>query len=621
MEVNIKQAIQVFFRNSSFEMIFFEAFANALDAGATDFSVNIELSNKEDIENLTLIIADNGVGFTDHRFSKFGKLFDVEEQSHKGLGRLVYLCYFQKVDVVSYYDDTKWRQFLFSEDFANKSEVIEVPKHSSGTTLRMSLFRGKRVAKWERLTARYILNSLREKFYFRLYQAKQAGNNITISVQSYIDKISRTRETFQVFDLPDLNRIVLDKKINILDTIELYYYIKKVESPYTNGRIVTAIGVDGRCQMEDIITTKNLPYDYEMMFLLVSESFRGRVDELRQNLRIDEVKLRRIKSIFREAIADVIRRELPFVEAKNRERKTSLETKYPHLCGYFNMTDVECLALPEVLKKAQDMYFSDQREILGAEHLTDEQFDKSITLSARSLAEYIIFRQNVVKRLKSLSNSDREKDLHNIIAPQRTEFKSDTIIGDIYRNNVWLMDDRFMSYCTVLSEAEMTRVIDVLTAGEVIDRDRDRPDITLFFSSDPTDVNTKVDVVVVELKRLGLKADQNVNVELQLEKRAIQLAKYYGNRIQRMWFYGIVDMDDQYKLHLKNNGYVPLFSKGSIYYKSKDVYTDLDSNTKVLQNSYLMDYNALVEDADSRNSTFLKIIQNRLLEDEKGHFA
>lgn len=92
-------------------MIFFETFANALDAGATDFSVNIELSNKEDIENLTLIIADNGVGFTDHRFSELGK--------------------------------------LFSEDFANKSEVIEVPKHTSGTTLRMSLFPGKRVVKWK----------------------------------------------------------------------------------------------------------------------------------------------------------------------------------------------------------------------------------------------------------------------------------------------------------------------------------------------------------------------------------------------------------------------------------------------------------------------------------------
>ena len=39
MEVNIKQALKVFFSKSSFEMIYFEAFANALDAGATDFYI------------------------------------------------------------------------------------------------------------------------------------------------------------------------------------------------------------------------------------------------------------------------------------------------------------------------------------------------------------------------------------------------------------------------------------------------------------------------------------------------------------------------------------------------------------------------------------------------------
>ncbi len=34
MEVNIKQALKMFFSKSSFEMIYFEAFANALDADA-----------------------------------------------------------------------------------------------------------------------------------------------------------------------------------------------------------------------------------------------------------------------------------------------------------------------------------------------------------------------------------------------------------------------------------------------------------------------------------------------------------------------------------------------------------------------------------------------------------
>ena len=77
MEVNIKQALKVFFSKSSFEMIYFEAFANALDAGATDFYIDIKQG--KELKELSLVLTDNGIGFTDERFRKFGKLFDVEE--------------------------------------------------------------------------------------------------------------------------------------------------------------------------------------------------------------------------------------------------------------------------------------------------------------------------------------------------------------------------------------------------------------------------------------------------------------------------------------------------------------------------------------------------------------
>ena len=77
MEVNVKQALKMLFSKSSFEMIYFEAFANALDAGASEFCINISLSDTK-IQNLVLTISDNGVGFDDARFKKFGRLFDVE---------------------------------------------------------------------------------------------------------------------------------------------------------------------------------------------------------------------------------------------------------------------------------------------------------------------------------------------------------------------------------------------------------------------------------------------------------------------------------------------------------------------------------------------------------------
>ena len=57
---------------------------------------------------------------------------------------------------------------------------------------------------------------------------------------------------------------------------------------------------------------------------------------------------------------------------------------------------------------------------------------------------------------------------------------------------------RSPAHCTVLSDLEMSKVIDVLTEGEVKDNDDDRPDIVMFFSGDPTKEGNMVDVVVVE---------------------------------------------------------------------------------------------------------------------------
>ena len=212
--------------------------------------------------------------------------------------------------------------------------------------------------------------------------------------------------------------------------------------------------------------------------------------------------------------------------------------------------------------------------------------------------------------MRSFSGKNRESDLHNLLAPKNSSFKQGELIKDLYRNNVWVIDDKFMSYCTVLSETEMAKVIDYITDGETKDDDDDRPDITLFFSQDPTEKGKMVDVVIVELKRLGISAEQNSIVEFQLDTRTQKLADYYQKHIQRMWFYGIVDFDEKYETHLVNQGFNPLFSSGNVYFRSKTIYTDKTKSFGVIQNAYIMDYRALIEDANSRNETFLNILRH-----------
>jgi hypothetical protein len=607
MEVNIKQALKVFFSKSSFEMIYFEAFANALDAGATDFYIDIKQGNE--LKELSLVLTDNGIGFTDERFRKFGKLFDVEEEpSHKGLGRLVYLCYFGKVHVESCFNNSVRRVFDFDESFKGTSQTIHTGNEDNGTVLTMTEFLGTKLGRNDYIKPSYIKNALLENFYMKFYKAKLVGKQLNIFIRLFVDGQIVSKETITTDSMPSFSVKELTTQMDFFNSIDLYYYVREVEIKET--RVITALAIDDRSHRVEIIADENLPKGYEMIFLLISESFQGNIDGTRQNLTISDNELTVIKTIFRNGISEVIKEQFPQINKNNEKRVTYLKQTFPHLCGYFDNNDIGYSSQTDILKKAQDKFFRDQKEILGAKELNDEQFNKSLDLSARALTEYILFRQNVIKRMKGLDKNNKEEELHNLIAPKYAEFHGQEVVTDMYRNNVWVLDDKFMSYSTVLSEAEMSRVIDVLTEGEVRNKDNDRPDITLFFSGDPNDVSKKVDVVVVELKRLGLSVEQNSIVEIQLDTRTRRLAEYYGKRIQRMWFYGIVDFDDQYEMHLRDNYFNPLFSNGKIYFRSKPVSLDLTSSQSVIQNAYILDFSAMVEDANSRNSTFLKILQH-----------
>lgn len=609
MEVNVQKAVKMFFSNSSFEMIYSEAFANALDAGANEIRINISLPDPTQLQNLNLEISDNGVGFDDCRFGKFSKLFDVEEQSHKGLGRLVYLCYFERVYVESTYQGgTKKRTFTFNDGFNGENTVEEIEPCPCGSSFFMRGFTGERLYRNDNINPNHIKSLLMENFYMRLYKKKLKNKRIRVFITSHVGD-RQDKAIVDTDDMPDFSILPLEHKLDLFNSVDLYYSVR--ETKEVGKKPITAIAVDDRCHKVAIIDDENLPVGYEMIFLLISESFQGAIDEARQNLTLSANDLGKIKRLFREGVANIINERFPRIAAANKKQEESLKNTYPHLSGYFRTSDIGFSSHNDILKDAQEQFFKDQREILSATSLSDEQYEKSLTLAARSLAEYILFRQNVISRMKALDNKNIEADLHNLIAPKGSEFKEGELYKDLYRNNVWVLDDKFMSYCTVLSEAEMSKVIDVITDGEVNDSDNDRPDITLFFSADPTKDNRMLDVVVVELKRLGITPEQNSIVEFQLDTRTQRLAEYYGRRIQRMWFYGIVEFTDKYRMHLVNNGYNPLFSNGSVYFKSKPVYTDLEKSFSVVQNSYIMDFSALVEDANTRNETFLKILKNQ----------
>jgi hypothetical protein len=609
MRVKLSKAVKLFYGNSSLEMVYFEAIANALDAGATKIYIAISAQDYSQPETLAIKISDNGIGFTDERFQKFSNLFDVDDTIHKGLGRLVYLCYFEKTLISSNYDDYFSRIFEFSDAFNEDSEITKNEnKNNSGTTLFMSGYTLGRLRQHTYIQPAYLKNKILEKFYSRLFRLKQNNQQVDIFITATVNNKTANAVLSTNNDIPDFTFVTVEERFDFFSKIEFYYHIEEVlmEISSTN----TAISVDNRTYPIDIIAPENLPIGYKMTFLLFSDYFNGQVDADRETINMPE--LDRVKKLFRNEIAKIIDKKVPQIAQRNQERKQRLINRFPHLNGYFEIEGIGYTSEEDLLKNAQNHFFKAQRKILGASHLTEEQFQESLELASRTLTEYILFRQNTINKLKDIEKKDRESVFHKLIIPMHKQFEGKNLGNDLYRNNVWVFDDKFMTYDTVLSDTEMSRLIKVITDGEVIEKDDDRPGIAMIFSGNPNneDNNKKVDVVIVELKKKGLPAEQNSIVERQLEHRARKLMQYYKNKIQQIWFYGIVEIDDEYELDLLPE-YHRLYSKGNVFYRNKEIALQKEPLITIPAEIFLMDFNAVVNDADARNSAFLNVIKSK----------
>src|ERR1039458_756667 len=144
MKINLQKAIKTFHPNPSFEQVYYEAIANSIDADATDIKISISINSYDSPDSLRIIIEDNGKGFTDLNFERFSSLLEVEGDDHKGLGRLIYLHYFNEIRFETHFDGNKRRKFIFSPAFTGDFQV-EPFDSQSGTVSEFYAFSGDKI--------------------------------------------------------------------------------------------------------------------------------------------------------------------------------------------------------------------------------------------------------------------------------------------------------------------------------------------------------------------------------------------------------------------------------------------------------------------------------------------
>lgn len=618
MQVNIKQAIRLFFSNPSLDMVFIEAIANSLDADASKISICISIDELGKQETLKITVQDNGVGFTQERYGKFCKLLQVEDSTHKGVGRLVYLYYFDTIEVSSIFNK-QHRTFLYNTscDEANSNMVLEpIDSQEQRTILNFSNCTLKRLSSYNSILPDSLKRMILEEFLPRFYVYKEEGKEIEIDIELKIGKVKKNqfignrKVTISLNDLPVLKvEEVNASQIRMFEDMVLQYSIEKKES-YVAPFIITALCIDNRAyKLSDIISSDNIPWGYELIFLLKSSIFNGQVDPSRQTLTLRDELLKSVKKIFRTKIANIIQQDIPSFKESNEKTRLSLSKSYPHLLGYFEDEEIGIVSRSKSLEIAQQKFLRDQKTVLEAEYLDGEKYEKAMDLSSRSLAEYILYREKIISKLETITNKDSEATIHNLILPKRSILKNNQNVTAIYNNNLWLLDNKYMTYTTAMSERTMQEVVEEITQGVEHGSDSNRPDLAIIFSDNPEDLSCKVDVVIIELKKRGIKLSKTEEVISQLKQRATKLMNYYPNRIQRIWFYGIVEFNDEFKLSLKNEHYTPLFSKDTLYYKENEWYLSLESDIPYKVGTYILSIDAFIKDAKAHNEIFLNILK------------
>ena len=245
------------------------------------------------------------------------------------------------------------------------------------------------------------------------------------------------------------------------------------------------------------------------------------------------------------------------------------------------------------------------KKLLQNKKIDTVEFDITMSnisdIASRELAEYIIYRQQIITALELMNkNNDKsEEKINNIFMKKHTESFNNK--NNVYDNNLWIFDDKYMTYVYAASDMQISRCQKALAEIANDANSPYRPDLAIFFSNKE---NLKKDVLVVEFKACGASIDEKSKSFWEINRNA-QAARKSINNIDRIWCYTITKFDDKFIENIENQDFTPLFTNG----EKKELYYRYFN--KINAHCYYISLDALLADANARNNIFLDIIRNK----------
>lgn len=611
--------------------VLFEAITNAIHANAQNIVCSLKsidtLFREPSFSNVvkkvdSITIVDDGDGFNQENYNSFCKYRTEYKKAlgGKGVGRFVFLKVFNNVVYRSSLRATQEEiSFKFDLDFDTdnfEKQSSEVFKNETQISLTHVTRQYRDVSKHLDRRIDLDLVKIREKVLLNLvptlffYKKENFDINIT-----FFDTDTHKNVTITKFDIPDFNEIafqIIDKE-KVTHNFKLNYVIKNVK-----GDLNTYYCANNRtvCEFVDKEFKITLPDGYSGFLLLESDYLNSHVNNERNDFDIwpfrtdlfSTLSWDLINSSLKSVVSQIVKNEIPESEEINQAKLKDIQEERPYLINYIEEADIDMagfLDKKHIIEKAKKRFDNAKENVLtnsGKREYTDVELQEAIQIAQNELVSYINDRAQVLERLKSMVDKKEKVEavVHNLFMQKQT----DDDYYSIGKNNLWLLDDRFTTYSYAASDKRISEVLGSLgEPSDEIDNIADRPDLSLFFSHNPNNVE-RLKSVLIEIKPFDYSSKSD-RKKFQGIQQLIDYVKAFKSRekIDEIYGFLITDIDIDLSERLIGDGYTPLYSNESpIYHRFYD---------KLGISIYVVSAKTLIVDAEARNRVFLEIIRKQ----------
>lgn len=579
-----------------------EGVTNSIHAGANGILVDLWFDNQpglfgDEVRNVLdkITISDDGEGFTQENLNYFDEVCTGHKDSigGKGVGRLAFLKYASRVEVRSQLA-TELVEFRYTPDFKLEDICKKASINRRETSITLSELRDKINTQVTKL-----VNSMCDDLRLLLFLKKQAGQTVSIRFTHNSKQLFADDFTFSGAEIEAQETRVFEINGEIFEC-----YLFRDEAPRKG--IVAMLCADELCVEEHQISKR---FDICRYLISIKSKYLNRSSNIeRQRLEIPntETDADWVLPISRETLMPRINKECLAmidqaaegdIKAFKLANITKLQRYYPFIQVNSLSGDAALLDADEIVRnyRAQQA----RREDLLVESMEDGRnvaFDDISHLASDDLARFIVHRALVIESLAKMPRESAEDVLHNAILRKHSDGSS------IRENNVWLVDDKFLSYSSIYSDETLAKIVcEVGVENE--SKQKRKPDVAAFYSRNTEGHPNKL--VLIEFKKPGADIFENKKALVQCRLYASELVDRIGT-VREVFGFSIVEIDDEFYKDMKRTGFKDVFSL-----HERVVYNDfvIGSADNIPLHLYVMPAASMIMDAKARNRVFEEVLR------------